>query len=49
MKALPRFSDLRERKIATSWAQLARLIKNCNFPRGRMLGPNSRTWIEDEI
>jgi hypothetical protein len=43
------FCDLRERKIARSWQQLGRLIKKENFPPGKMLGPNSRRWTEDEV
>jgi predicted DNA-binding transcriptional regulator AlpA len=49
MKALLRFRDLKERKIASSWAQLARLIRDNGFPRGRLIGVNSRAWDEDEV
>jgi predicted DNA-binding transcriptional regulator AlpA len=49
MKSLLRFSDLKERKICGSWAQLARLIKIYDFPAGRMLSANTRVWDEAEI
>jgi predicted DNA-binding transcriptional regulator AlpA len=49
MKTLLRFHDLRQRGLCRSWAQLARLQKTAGFPRGRLLGPNTRTWTEDEV
>jgi hypothetical protein len=43
------FSHLRERNIVKSWQQVKNLIRKEGFPPGRMLGPNSRRWTEDEI
>jgi predicted DNA-binding transcriptional regulator AlpA len=46
---LVRFSDLEARGIITSWPMLKRRIERDNFPRGRMIGPNSRAWTEQEV
>ena len=43
------FADLRDRGIVNSWPMLKRRIENQGFPRGRMLGPNTRAWTEDEV
>ena len=40
--------DLKERGIVDSWAQLGNLIKKHRFPPGRMLGPNTRIWDEED-
>jgi hypothetical protein len=42
-----RFRDLQERRIADSWAQLRNLIQKQDFPPGRMFGPNTRVWDEE--
>jgi predicted DNA-binding transcriptional regulator AlpA len=44
-----RFRDLKQRQIVTSWPQLGRLIRDQGFPRGSMLGANTRAWPEEEI
>jgi hypothetical protein len=44
-----RFADLKDRRIVASWAQLRNLINKYEFPAGRMLGPNTRAWTEDEV
>lgn len=49
MIKLVRFRDLKERGIANSWAQLRNLQTDHGFPLGRMLGPNTRVWTEEEI
>ena len=49
MVKLLRFRDLKDRGVVDSWAQLRRLIDHCEFPTGRMLSPNQRTWDEQEI
>jgi predicted DNA-binding transcriptional regulator AlpA len=49
MTVLLRFRDLKSRGIVNSWPQLKRLINLHNFPRGRLLSPNTRAWLEDEI
>jgi hypothetical protein len=46
---LLRFPDLKRRGIAKSWTQLRRLEKHCGFPPGRMCGPQTRTWTEQEV
>jgi predicted DNA-binding transcriptional regulator AlpA len=49
MTSLLRFGNLQERRIADSWAQLKRLIDRHGFPTGRMLGPNTRAWTDEEV
>jgi predicted DNA-binding transcriptional regulator AlpA len=44
-----RFSDLKARGIAKSWAQLGLLQKNHGFPAGRLLSPQIRAWTEEEV
>jgi Prophage CP4-57 regulatory protein (AlpA) len=44
-----RFADLRDRGIVNSWPMLRRRIERDGFPPGRMLGPNTRAWSEQEI
>lgn len=48
MTKLVKFRRIKERGIADSRAQLDNLIKKYGFPRGRMLGPNTRVWDEEE-
>jgi hypothetical protein len=48
MKLL-RFRDLQERGIINNWPMLRRRIERDGFPRGRMIGPNSRAWTEAEV
>jgi predicted DNA-binding transcriptional regulator AlpA len=45
---LLRFRDLQARGIVKTWPTLKERIKR-GFPPGRMIGPNSRAWTEDEI
>jgi predicted DNA-binding transcriptional regulator AlpA len=49
MTKLLRFRDLQQRGVVKSWPMLQRRVARDGFPRGRMLGPNSRAWTEDEI
>jgi hypothetical protein len=44
-----RYADLKDRRIVNSWAQLSSLVKNQGFPTGRLLGPQTRVWGDDEI
>lgn len=44
-----RFRDLQARKIVRNWPQLKNLQKKRGFPLGRMIGPNTRGWTEEEI
>jgi hypothetical protein len=48
-KTLLRFKHLKERRIVENWPQLKRLVETQRFPPGRLLGPNTRAWTEDEI
>ena len=48
-KVLLRFRHLKERHVVENWVQLKRLVETQDFPPGRLLGPNSRAWTEDEI
>jgi CP4-57 regulatory protein AlpA len=44
-----RFADLKARGICHNWQTLSRWIREQNFPRGVMLGPNTRAWSEAEV
>jgi hypothetical protein len=48
-KTLLRFKHLKERRIVENWAQVKRWVEQQDFPPGRLLGPNTRVWTEDEI
>jgi integrase len=43
-----RFHDLYERGIAKSWPQLKNLQDKYGFPKGRLIGANTRAWTENE-
>jgi hypothetical protein len=47
--SLLRFLDLQQRNIVKSWPQLKRLQENYGFPKGRMIGANTRAWTHQEI
>jgi len=44
-----RFRDLKARGVVTNWVTLRRWQDHEGFPRGRLLGANTRCWAEDEI
>jgi predicted DNA-binding transcriptional regulator AlpA len=44
-----RFRDLRKMGVVQNWPTLARWIEKEGFPSGRLLGPNSRCWTEEEV
>ena len=46
---LLRFRDLRARGIVHSWPQLRSLQVAYGFPLGRLISPNTRTWLVSEI
>lgn len=46
---LLRYRDLKARGIILNWATLSNRIKHDNFPRGRMIGKNTRCWTVLEI
>ena len=49
MTSLLRFADLKSRGVVANWVTLRRWIDREGFPPGRMVGPNTRAWTEDEI
>jgi predicted DNA-binding transcriptional regulator AlpA len=44
-----RFKDLQERGLVLSHQGLRHLQLYENFPPGRLLGPSSRVWSENEV
>lgn len=44
-----RFKDLQDKGIVCSWLSLRYKVRNKGFPRGRLLGPNTRAWTVDEV
>ena len=46
---LLRFRDLKEIGLVKNWPTLKRRIKNQGFPPGRLLGPATRVWTENEV
>jgi predicted DNA-binding transcriptional regulator AlpA len=46
---LLRFRDLKARGIVSNHPTLKRWIDKEGFPPGRLLGPNTRVWLESEI
>jgi predicted DNA-binding transcriptional regulator AlpA len=49
LRPILRFSDLKQRKICNNWSTLRRLVDNCDFPRGFLLGPCQRAWYESDV
>ena len=43
------FADLQERNIVTNRVTLKRWQDQLGFPRGFLIGPNSRRFPEDEV
>ena len=48
-KPLLRFSDLEQRKIVPNRTTRKRWEETEGFPPGRLLGPATRVWTEEEI
>jgi len=44
-----RFADLKAAGIVNNWPSLKNRIEKFGFPPGRLIGPNSRVWSEQEI
>ena len=44
-----RFSDFQKSGLVKSWPALKRKIEREGFPKGRMAGPNTRIWTEEEV
>ena len=43
------YPDLKKRGIVNNWATLQNRIRKFGFPPGRLIGPNSRGWDQDEV
>ena len=46
---LLRFADLKARNIIRNRVTLGRWIEQLNFPRGFLIGENSRAWRESDV
>jgi predicted DNA-binding transcriptional regulator AlpA len=46
---LLRYSDLVERGVVASRMTLWRLIREYDFPAGKLITPNARAWDEEEV
>ena len=44
-----RFQDLKELGIVESRPQLKNIVEKRGFPRGKLIGPNTRTYDEPAI
>lgn len=44
-----RYRDLKQRGFVNSRAQLKQMIDKYNFPSGKLLSPNCRTWTDVEV
>ena len=44
-----RYADLKARKIVNNRQTLANWTRDEGFPPGRLLGPNTRVWTEEEV
>jgi predicted DNA-binding transcriptional regulator AlpA len=44
-----RFRDLKAMGIVNCWPTLSRWVARNNFPPGRLLGPNTRVWLVEEV
>ena len=44
-----RFKDLQTAGIVNNRVTLSHWIKQAGFPKGVLLGPNTRAWTEHEI
>jgi predicted DNA-binding transcriptional regulator AlpA len=49
MTVFLRFRDLKARNICANHTTLLRWIAREGFPPGRLLGPNTRVWSEEEV
>ncbi len=49
MKQLLRFNDLEAAGVVTSRAQLSRWQRDIGFPRGYLIGPNTRVYNRSDI
>jgi predicted DNA-binding transcriptional regulator AlpA len=44
-----RYRDLKAEGIVSNRATLGNWIRDRGFPSGRLIGPNTRMWPEDEV
>jgi predicted DNA-binding transcriptional regulator AlpA len=44
-----RYRDLKERGVVPNRVTLGNWIDKCGFPHGRLVGPNTRLWDEEEV
>jgi predicted DNA-binding transcriptional regulator AlpA len=44
-----RYADLLALSIVRNRVTLTNWIKNLGFPPGQLTGPNSRTWLEEDV
>jgi len=44
-----RYRDLEAQGIVSNRATLSNWIKDRGFPSGRLIGPNTRMWLADEV
>ena len=44
-----RYPKLVERGLVNNRATLKNLIDKCGFPPGRLIGPNTRVWTDEEL
>ncbi len=49
MRKWLRFADLRDRGLVNNRPQLRNLQVKHEFPRGKLLAPNTRAWTEEEV
>jgi hypothetical protein len=49
MKSYLRFGDLVERGIVNNRVTLSNWIRELGFPKGLLIGPNTRVWLEEEV
>jgi len=49
MRVLLRFRDLKARGLVSNHVTLKRWIEKEGFPRGLLLGPNTRVWRESDV
>jgi len=49
MSVLVRFRELKARRIVSNHVTLKRWIEKEGFPRGFLLGPNTRVWRESDV
>jgi hypothetical protein len=49
MEPLLRYNELKSLRIVNNRVTLRNRIRDHGFPPGRLIGPNTRVWTQDEI